>query len=257
MIATGARSILPELPFNCSNVSTLKDMNDGIKLKELMSDENVKNVTIMGTGFIGLETIEAAKELGKTVHIIGRSGRILSKTFDKEITDLLEEELRNKGVHLHLEEKIQEFVGKDKVTKVITDKCEIDTDLVVIAIGVKPNTDFLKNTNIEMLSNGAIIVDGQGKTSVEDVYSAGDCASIKSIINNDDLYVPLATGANKLGRIVGENLAGLNSSYPGSLASACIKVLDMEAGVTGLTEEKAKALNLNYGTAFIDRKSVV
>ena len=102
-----------------------------------------------------------------------------------------------------------------------------------------------------MLSNGAIIVDECGRTSVEDIYAAGDCATIKNLVTNEDMYVPLATGANKLGRIVGENLGGINSYYPGSLASSCIKVLDMEAAVTGLTEERAKALNLDFKTKCI------
>ena len=120
-----------------------------------------------------------------------------------------------------------------------------------MAIGVKPNTSFIKNTDIKTLPNGAIIVDEYGKTSVNDIYAAGDCATIKNLSTNEDMYVPLATGANKLGRIVGENLAGANSVFPGSLASSCIKVLDMEAAVTGLTEERAKALNINYKTSFI------
>ena len=251
MIATGASSIMPSLDKSYDNLTTLKDMNDGIKLKELISKEENKNVVIVGAGFIGIETIEAAKKLNKNIHLIGRSNRILSKVFDKEITDLLEEELRKNNIHLHLNETIQKYIGEENITKVITNKSEIDCDIVVMAIGVKPNTSFLENTNIKMLSNGAIIVDECGRTSVEDIYAAGDCATIKNLVTNEDMYVPLATGANKLGRIVGENLGGINSYYPGSLASSCIKVLDMEAAVTGLTEERAKALNLDFKTKCI------
>lgn len=251
MIATGASSIMPSLNNSYENLTTLKDMNDGIKLRELINKEENNNIVIVGAGFIGIETIEAAKKLNKNIHLIGRSSRILSKVFDKEITDLLEDELRKNNIHLHLGETVQEYVGDNKIEKIITNKCEINTDLVVIAIGVKPNTSFLKNTNIEMLSNGAIIVDECGRTSVKDVYSAGDCATIKNLVTNEDMYVPLATGANKLGRIVGENLGDINSSFPGSLASSCIKVLDMEAAVTGITEEKAKSLNLDYKTTCI------
>lgn len=251
MIATGASSIMPSLDKSYDNLTTLKDMNDGIKLKELISKEENKNVVIVGAGFIGIETIEAAKKLNKNIHLIGRSNRILSKVFDKEITDLLEEELRKNNIHLHLDETIQKYIGEENITKVITNKSEIDCDIVVMAIGVKPNTSFLENTNIKMLSNGAIIVDKCGRTSVEDIYAAGDCATIKNLVTNEDMYVPLATGANKLGRIVGENLGGINSYYPGSLASSCIKVLDMEAAVTGLTEERAKALNLDFKTKCI------
>ena len=251
MIATGASSIMPSLDKSYDNLTTLKDMNDGIKLKELISKEENKNIVIVGAGFIGIETIEAAKRLNKNIHLIGRSNRILSKVFDKEITDLLEEELRKNNIHLHLNETIQKYIGEENITKVITNKSEIDCDIVVMAIGVKPNTSFLENTNIKMLSNGAIIVDECGRTSVEDIYAAGDCATIKNLVTNENMYIPLATGANKLGRIVGENLGGINSYYPGSLASSCIKVLDMEAAVTGLTEERAKALNLDFKTKCI------
>ena len=251
MIATGASSIMPSLDKSYENITTLKDMSDGIKLKELINKKENNNIVIIGAGFIGIETIEAAKKLNKNIHLIGRSDRILSKVFDKEITDLLEEELRKNNIHLHLGETVEKYVGDSKIEKIITNKCEIDCDLVVIAIGVKPNTSFLKNTNIKMLPNGAIIVDECGRTSVENIYSAGDCATIKNIVTNEDMYAPLATGANKLGRIVGENLGDINSTFPGSLASSCIKVLDMEAAATGITEEKAKSLNLNYKTKFI------
>lgn len=251
MIATGASSIMPSLNKSYENLTTLKDMNDGLKLRELMNKEENNNIVILGAGFIGIETIEAAKKLNKNIHLVGRSNRVLNKVFDKEITDLLEEELKKNNIHLHLGETVKEYVGNNKITKVITNNSEIDTDLVVIAIGVKPNTSFLKNTNIDMLPNGAIIVDEGGRTSIKDVYSAGDCATIKNLVTNEDMYVPLATGANKLGRIVGENLSGMNSSFPGSLASSCIKVLDMEAAVTGLTEGKAKSLNIDYKTKCI------
>lgn len=251
MIATGASSIMPSLDKSYENLTTLKDMNDGLKLRELMNKEENNNIVILGAGFIGIETIEAAKKLNKNIHLVGRSSRVLNKVFDKEITDLLEEELKKNNIHLHLGETVKEYVGNNKITKVITNNGEIDTDLVVIAIGVKPNTSFLKNTNIDMLPNGAIIVDEGGRTSIKDVYSAGDCATIKNLVTNEDMYVPLATGANKLGRIVGENLGGMNSSFPGSLASSCIKVLNMEAAVTGLTEGKAKSLNIDYKTKCI------
>ena len=251
MIATGARSIMPNINKSYSNLTTLKDMNDGLKLKELINKDENKNIVIVGSGFIGIETVEAAKKLNKNIHLIGRSNRILSKVFDKEITDLLEDELRKHNIHLHLEESITEYIGENRIEKIITNKGEICADLVVMAIGVKPNTEFLKNTNINMLPNGAIIVDEHGRTSIEDIYAAGDCATIKNLITDEDIYAPLATGANKLGRVVGENLGGINSAFPGSLASSCIKVLDMEAAATGLTEEKAKALNINYKTTFI------
>ena len=120
MIATGASSIMPSLDKSYNNLTTLKDMSDGIKLKELMSKDENRNIVIIGSGFIGIETIEAAKKLGKNIHLIGRSDRILSKVFDKEITDLLEEELIKNNIHLHLNETVQKYIGEDKIEKVIT-----------------------------------------------------------------------------------------------------------------------------------------
>lgn len=252
MIATGARSILPPIKnINLKNVSTLKSLYDGEYLKKLLSRKEIKKVTIIGAGFIGLEAVEACKKLGKDIHVVQLEERILPQVFDKEITDVLEEEIRNHDVKLHLDEIVVELSGKDKVEKVITNKGEIDTDAVIIATGVKPNTEFLQNTNIKTLKNGAIVVDEYGRTSVEDIYSAGDCATIKNIVSNENAYIPLATGANKLGRIVGENLAGKEVSYQGSLSSSCIKVMDMEAASTGITEKQANDLGLNFKSKFI------
>ena len=252
MIASGASSIIPPIKnVNIENVSTLKSMADGIKVKELMKKEEIKNVAIIGAGFIGLEAVEAAKKLGKNVVVFQLEDRILPQVFDKEVTDILEAEIRKHDVDLRLEEIVGELVGETKVEKVITNKGEYDADLVIVATGVRPNTSFLKNTNINMLPNGAIIVDEFGKTSVKDVYSAGDCATIQNIVTGQDSYVPLATGANKLGRIVGENLAGANNTFQGSLGSSCIKVMDMEAASTGLTEIQAARLGIEVKTKFI------
>lgn len=252
MVATGASSIIPPIKnVKLENVSTLKSMADGIKVKELLNKEENKNVVIIGAGFIGLEAVEAAKKLGKNVTVFQATDRILEQVFDNEITDVLEEEIKKHGVDLRLEELVSELVGETKVEKVITNKGEVDADVVIIATGVRPATAFLKDTGIDMLPNGAIIVDEFGKTSVEDIYSAGDCATIKNIVTGQDTYVPLATGANKLGRIVGENLAGANNPFQGSLGSSCLKVMDMEAGSTGITENQAKKLGLDVKVKFI------
>lgn len=252
MIATGASSIIPPIKnVKLENVSTLKTMEDGIKVKELLNKEENQKVAIIGAGFIGLEAVEAAKQLGKEVRVFQSESRVLAQVFDKEITDVLEEEIKKHDVDLRLEELVSELVGETKVEKIITNKGEYEADVVIIATGVRPNTSFLKDTSIEMLPNGAIIVDEFGRTSVEDIYAAGDCATIQNIVTGQDSYVPLATGANKLGRIVGENLAGANNAFQGSLASSCIKVMDMEAARTGLSEKEVKALGFDYKTKFI------
>ena len=252
MIASGARAIIPPIKnIDLENVVTLKSMDDGNKLRELMANDEYKKVAIIGAGFIGLEAVEAAKHRGKEVTVIQLQDRVLQEVFDKDITDLLEEELRESGVNLLLSETVVELIGDGKVSKVKTNKREIDADIVILATGVRPNTDFLKTDEIKMLRNGAIVVDSYGRTSVEDVYSAGDCATINNLITGKEAYVPLATGANKLGRIVGENLAGQNNSFQGSMASSCIKVMNMEAARTGLSEKEVKDLGFDYKTKFI------
>lgn len=252
MIASGARAIIPPIKnIDLENVVTLKSMDDGNKLRELMSKEENKKIAIIGAGFIGLEAAEAAKHRGKEVTVIQLQDRVLQEVFDKDITDLLEEELRENGVNLLLSETVTELIGDGKVSKVKTNKREIEADIVILATGVKPNTDFLNCDEIKMIRNGAIVVNKYGRTSVEDVYAAGDCATINSLITDREIYVPLATGANKLGRIVGENLAGQNNSFQGSMASSCIKVMDMEAARTGLSEKEVLNLGFNYKTKFI------
>ena len=252
MIASGARAIIPPIKnIDLENVVTLKSMDDGNKLRELMSNEENKKIAIIGAGFIGLEAAEAAKHRGKEVTVIQLQDRVLQEVFDKDIIDLLEEELRENGVNLLLSETVTELIGDGKVSKVKTNKREIEADIVILATGVKPNTDFLNCDEIKMIRNGAIVVDKYGRTSVEDVYAAGDCATINSLITDREIYVPLATGANKLGRIVGENLAGQNNSFQGSMASSCIKVMDMEAARTGLSEKEVLNLGFNYKTKFI------
>ena len=252
MIASGARAIIPPIKnIDLENVVTLKSMDDGDKLRELMAKDEYKKVAIIGAGFIGLEAVEAAKHRGKEVTVIQLQDRVLQEVFDKDITDLLEDELRDSGVNLLLNETVVELIGDEKVYKVKTNKRELETDIVILATGVKPNTDFLNSDEIEMIRNGAIVVDQYGRTSVEDVYSAGDCATINNLITGKPVYVPLATGANKLGRIVGENLAGQNNSFQGSMASSCIKVMNMEAARTGLSEKEVKDLGFDYKTKFI------
>ncbi len=252
MIATGASAIIPPIKnVDLAHVYTLKSMEDGEVLKQAMQDESLKRVAIVGAGFIGLEVVEAAKQYGKEVHVFQLNDRVLVDTFDKEITDLLEEELRAHDVHLHLSQTVTELVGDQSVTQIKTKDEAFDVDVVVITAGVRPNTHFLKETGIEMLRNGALVIDNEGRTSIEDIYAAGDCATINNILKPEPAYIPLATVANKMGRIIGENLAGAHQTFNGSLASACLKVMDLEAGRTGLSEQEAINLGINYKKVFI------
>ena len=228
MVATGAHAIMPPIKnLSAKGVYTLKDYTDGIILKEEMMKEEIQDIIVVGAGYIGIEVVEAAKHLGK------RSVRLIQ-----------------------LGERVQEIIEKDgKVVGIKTNKGEYKADLVVISTGVRPNTAFLKETGIEMLPNGALIIDEFGKTSIDSIYSAGDCATVYHRVRKENVYIPLATTANKIGRIVGENLAGKNTPFAGTLGSAAIKVLDVEAGRTGITENEAIKMGINYKTVFVKDKN--
>ena len=256
MIATGANVIKP--PFKNSdlgNIFTLTKMDDGERLRALAMGENIKDVTIIGAGFIGIEVVEAMKKLGKHVRLIQRGSRVFNRIFDERVTELMHEELLEHGVELVLNEGVEAFEGEGLVNEVKTDKNRYTTDLVVIATGFKPNTEFLQESRLKMLKNGAIIVNKKAETNLEDIYAAGDCATVPHMIDDEDVYIPLATGANKLGRVAGENMAGGEAEYLGSLGSACVKVMDYEAAVTGLNEEQAAARGIICESVFIKDKN--
>lgn len=256
MIATGASVVMPPIEnMHLENVFTLKSMEDGIRLKVAGLSKENKEIVVIGAGYIGVEVVEAMKQLSKNVRLIQLDQRILPDSFDKEITDIMEEELINSGVELHLGERVVAFKGDSKVTEVITDKGAYKADIVVISTGVKPNTAFLEDAGIEMLANGAVVINEFGQTNFEDIYAAGDCATVFHLVREEDVYIPLATTANKIGRVVGENLAGQRNSFQGTLGSAAIKVMNLEAGRTGISESEAIKKGINYKTVFISDKN--
>lgn len=251
MIATGTIPIVPPFPgVNMKNIYGLKTLEDGIRLKEITEQQEIQDVVIVGGGYIGIEVVEAMIRQGKRVRVIELSDRIL-KTFDKELTDLAEEELVKHGVELNLVEKVEAFIGSQQVEAVQTDKGTYRADLVLLSIGVKPATKFLEGSGIALGENGAVIIDREMRTSIQDVYSAGDCAQVYHKVMEENTHIPLGTNANKCGRIAGSNIAGQHNKYVGTLGSAAIKVCDLEMGRTGLSEEEAKKLAIDYTTVFV------
>ena len=256
MIASGASAIVPSIKnASLANVFTLRNLEDGRSIREKMLDPNVKNVTIIGAGFIGLELVDAAVHQGKQVRVFQMEDRILKEVFEKEVTDILEQELVEKGITLHLGTQVTELIGDDKVTHVKAEDVSYDADMVIITTGIRPNTSFLEGTSIKRVKNGAVVVDALGKTSVNEIYAAGDCAVVKHHLKSDSSYIPLATTANKLGRIVGENLADAKKEFPGTLGASCLKLLSLEAGRVGLSEEEAKADGYDVKSVFITDKN--
>ncbi len=251
MIAVGAKALMPPLEGNyLIGVHSLKTMEEGIFLREYAKSENVKNVTIVGGGYIGIECAEVFLHLGKKVRVIEAADRILT-SFDSEMAELARLELEGKGLELHLSETVKRFYGQIAVEKIETDKGIYDTDLVIVAVGVRPATEFLEETGIQRAENGAIRVNRKLETSIKDVYAAGDCALVYNECLQEDSYLALGTTANKCGRIAGANIAGANQEFLGALGSAAIKVCELELGRTGMGEMDARKKGIPYKTVLV------
>ena len=249
MIATGATPIIPEI-FNkdVDNIYTITKLAKADKLKANLSTYN--NVAVIGGGFIGVEVAEQLAHLGKKVSLIESQKTVLSSVFDTEISENIYNALSAKGIKVLVDESVESLITElKKITEVVTTKQKIAVDAVVIAVGFKPATSFIQDKALEKFSNGAIIIDKFGRTTIKDVFAAGDCATVyHQQLGN--IYLPLATTANKLGRLIGVNIVSDESDYEefiGTLGSCAIKVGDFEAGRTGLTEHLAREKGIKYG----------
>lgn len=252
MIAVGADAVMPPFPGkDLLGIHPLKSLEDGIFLKEFGKMEKVNNVVIVGGGYIGVECAEAFLHMGKNVRMIETASRILAP-FDQEIGVLAQEELKLQGVMLHTGERVEAFQGDGLyVSHVKTDKALYEADLVVVAAGIRPSTGFLIGTGIKMGKNGALMVDREMRTSIPDIYAAGDCILVYNEIMEEDSYQALGTVANKCGRIAGTNIAGGYEAFIGALGSAAIKVCNLELGRTGMGEEDARRLKVDYKTVLV------
>lgn len=254
MIATGARPIVPPFPgVDLDGVTTLKTIDDGVFMKEKLAQIN--DITIVGGGYIGVEVAERLALAGKKVRIIEMASRILMP-FDPEIAVFASQELIDLGVEINVEEKLTAIEGNLKVERVVTDKGTYETDLVVLALGVKPATDFLKDSGINLAKNGAVIIDREMRTNIADIYSAGDCAEVYNFIKEQNSYIALATTANKCGRIVGENLAGQHIEFVGTLGSSALKVGKLELARTGLSENEARESGWECQSVLVEANNI-
>ncbi len=253
MIATGASAKLPPIEgVDADNVYTITKPYSVNKLKANLDD--YEDIVVIGGGFIGVEVAEQLAKLNKTVRLVQSPKTLMNGPFDPEFSEKIEMALIDAGVTVNTDQRVQEFVISDGCIREIKTKTHTySADAVIIAIGFKPNTGFLKG-QLKTLDNGAIIIDEYGQTSIEDVFSAGDCASVQHQFMKDQ-YIPLATYANKLGRLIGTNIVSDKKDwipFKGALGTSAIKAGHYEAVVTGLTEQQAKDLNYDYKTTLIE-----
>lgn len=253
VIASGAQAMIPGIDgVNAENVYTFTRLKSVKAVKEEV--DSVNKVSIVGGGFIGVEVAEQLAHLGKEVTIIEGLEGLMANQFDPEFSEKIKGALEEENVKVVLNEFVEEFeLENQKVKAVKTAKRVIETDLVILAVGFHPNTNFAKDEKLEMLENGAIIVDRYGESSIPDVFSAGDSTASFHRIKGTT-YTPLATVASKMARVIAVNVASKDKNsieYPGHLGTGAVKVGNFEAGSTGINEIDAKKLGIDYKTTMI------
>lgn len=256
VIATGARPIIPEIVnANLKNVFTLRKIEDGIKIRECALKS--KHATIIGSGYIGLELLEAFVELGLKVTLV-EFAKTIAPVFDEDISEIISKQLmsvNNGRFNIMTSEFVTEFVpDNDKVASVKTGSGKIfDTDFVVICTGVRPNIEFALDSGLAIGETGAIKVNKHMHTNLPHVYACGDCAEKTSLITGLKIWVPLGSTANKEARVASINLSGGDTDFNGILGSAVVRCLNLTMSMTGLTEKKAKLLGYDPITATVTK----
>ncbi len=257
IISTGASAVFPPIKGinDASNIFPLKTIPDTDNIYNYIKDNNVKNAIVVGGGFIGLEAAENLNHRGINTTLIDVADRVLGHTIDLEFANMLHFELEQKGVKLMLKELVSEIKNDGKLV-VTKNGQEIKTDLIIMAAGVKPNTEIAINTGIKVDDKSKhIVVDDNFKTSVDNIYAVGDAVLVKSDLHGKNVSVPLAWPANRHARLVADVINGkeiLNHSIYGA---SIIKVFNKTYASVGLTEYQAKELGKNYDVVYCNRGS--
>ncbi|AIA29340.1 NADH oxidase [Mycoplasmopsis californica HAZ160_1] len=250
VFAGGTWPIEPKIKgIEYNNIVLSKLYQHAQKLIEYANDDSIKDVTIVGAGYIGVELVEAFHIKGKKVTLIDVNTRVTGNYFGEEFTSIMEQNMAKEGVKLALGEKVVEFKSKNgkDVSSVVTDKGEYKADLVVMCVGFKPRTDFV---NLEKLPNGAIVVDEfQRSVSDENIYAIGDSCALKHVVTGDNKHVALATNAVKSGLVAALHMAGVNVPFPGVAGTNAINVFGCHYAGTGFTVEGAKAAGFENAAA--------
>jgi NADPH-dependent 2,4-dienoyl-CoA reductase/sulfur reductase-like enzyme len=241
VVATGARAVFPPIPGSgLAGVFELRFLTDADRIKSYLEKHSPKKATIVGGGYIGLEVAENLRGLGMEVSLIEGEDRV-ALAYGPEVSERVEEELRAHGVDIFTGEEVDEFTGEGHVRGVKFGDTELATDLVIVGVGIKPNVKLASEAGVEIGTTGAILVDKHMKTTVPDVWAAGDCVETTDLISSEPAWIPLGDTANQMGRVAGTNAATGEDTleFPGTLGTGIFKVFDLGVGKTGLSERAA------------------
>lgn len=247
VLSPGSKAIRPPIPGIDSNkIFTLRNIPDTDTIKSFVDKQEVQKAVVIGGGFIGVEMAENLKDRGLEVALVEAAPHILAP-FDADMAVIVERELEQNGVRLLLNDGVRAFEDKgDTIAVVLNSGMLLAADTVILAIGVAPDTGFLKGSGIKLGAKGHVLVNERLETSCPGVYAVGDAIEVVDFITRQNIAVPLAGPANKQGRIAADNIAGLTSAYKGTLGTAILKVFGLTAACTGNNERNLKRLNLPY-----------
>ncbi len=240
VLAVGASpAVPPVLGTDKQGVFKMRTPDDAIQIRSYAEEHQVKKAVVIGAGFIGLEAAENLKAKGIQVTVIDFASQILPNILDEEMAAYAKKHLLKEGIRVITGTKAEEILGDSEVTGVKTSAGVLGCQLLIMAAGIRPNTDFLTDSGIEMF-RGTIMVDHTMKTSLEDVYAAGDCVMVTNRITGKPQWSPMGSSANMEGRTLAQILSGKEKTYPGVLGTGVVKLPGLNIGRTGLTEEQAK-----------------
>jgi len=256
ILSPGATPVKPPIQgIQSDKIFTLRNVPDTDRIKTYVDNENIKNAVVIGGGFIGVEMAENLKERGLNVALVEGAPHILAP-FDSEMVTFAEKELEDNGVGIVLNDGVKEFKEEKAGLDVILNSGKtLYADIVILAIGVKPDTAFLKESGIEFGPKGHIIVNNKMETNVEGVYAVGDAVEVVDFVNRSKTAIALAGPANKQGRIAADNVCGLNSIYKGTMGTSIIKVFGLTGSSTGNNERTLKAKNIPYKAIYLHPNS--
>ena len=256
ILSPGAKPTQPRLPgVGLEKLFTLRTVEDTLRVKDYINTHHPRSAVLAGGGFISLELAENLRELGMEVTIVQRP-RQLMNPFDPDMAAFIHAEVRKHGVRLALGHTVEGFEEKDGgVDVLLKDAPPLHADLVVLAIGVTPDTALAKEAGLELGLKGSIVVNDRMETSAPDIYAVGDAVQVRHFVTGQDAVISLAGPANKQGRIAADNICGGDSRYTGSQGSSVIKVFDLTAAATGVNETNAKKAGLDVDTVVLSPMS--
>ncbi|GAB6944100.1 FAD-dependent oxidoreductase [Vulcanisaeta sp. JCM 14467] len=253
VLATGASPVIPNIPIEGNNVFVIHHPADAVRLREIL--ESMSTVSIIGTGYIGLEVAEALRFRGKDVIMIGRSSYPLRKSLDEDVGRIITNELIKYGVKLRLNERVLEINNRGNKQVIITDGGKYVVDAVIIATGIKPNIELARQLGLRIGETGAVWVDEHMRTSAENMYAAGDVAETRNLITGKPYWHPFGTTANKMGFVAGSNIAGKPMIFPGVVGTSMTRFMNLYIASTGLTTQDALRHGFRARSAMITART--